>query len=182
MKLFIIGCFVVVGFSACLKDTPYADYSQTQPIIEFGLSAASGNSSDNTSIYGNYYAYAGDTANYAGPAVMDTAVAIVVASPQVLSSDVTATVKVDASQIAPFNNYLGSTYEVLPDSLYQLTTTGTVTAGYRIGRIPIVLNMGKFSSSHHYALPLVITGATTKTGQNLVVSGNSSLFIWTFDR
>ena len=181
MKLLIIGCLVVIGFSACLKDTPYANYSQTQPIIEFSLSSATGNSSNFTSIYGNYYAYAGDTANYAGPSV-DTAVALAVASPQVLSSDVTATVKVDPTQIAGFNNYLGSSYTVLPDSLYQLTTTGTVAAGYRIGRIPITLNMGKFSSSHHYALPLVITGATTKSGQNLIVSGNASLFIWTFDR
>ena len=34
--------FIVLCLSACLKDTPYIDVSNSQPIIEFGLSPANG--------------------------------------------------------------------------------------------------------------------------------------------
>ncbi len=169
--LAITGISISIFLTSCLKDSPYIDYSKTKPIIEFGLSPASGQL--------NYFGYAGDTA---GSITIDTAIALVVASPQVLSSSVTAKVKVDESQITSFNDDNGTNYVLLPDSLYKLTTTATILSGYRIGRLPITLNLSKFDSIHHYALPVVITGATTSTGDSLIVSSNSSLFIWTFDR
>ena len=174
LKYLIIPClFAVVSFVACLKDTPYIDVSNSQPIIEFGLSPANGQ-------FGPF-PFAGDTVG-APASDLDTAVAVVVASPQVLNSMVTATIKVDTSQITAYNNANGSAFSVLPDSLFTLTTAATVSPGFRVGRVAVTLNFSKFPLHHQYALPLAIVSASTNKGQNLVVSGNSATFMWLFAR
>ncbi|GGB15835.1 hypothetical protein GCM10011511_44600 [Puia dinghuensis] len=159
--------------SSCLKDTPYIDVSNSQPIIEFGLSPANGVTGP--------FAYVPDSVG--GPSAnIDTAVAVVVASPQVLSSTVTVTVKVDTSQISAYNTANGTSFTVLPSNLYTLKTTATVNPGYRVGRLDVVLNMSQFPAHHSYALPLAIVSASTNTGQNLIVSGNSATYMWLFSR
>jgi hypothetical protein len=171
--LIITSLFAALLFSACLKDTPYIDVSNSQPIIEFGLSPANGQ-------FGPF-AFVGDTVG--APAVnIDTAVAVVVASPQVLNSTVTTTVKTDTSQISAYNAANGSMFTALPDSLYHLTTTATVAPGYRVGRVAVTLMLSKFPMHHAYALPLAIVSASQTGGQNLLVSGNSGTFMWLFDR
>src|SRR5579872_6761787 len=153
-----------VCLSGCLKDTPYLDVSHSQPIIEFGLSPANGQ-------FGPF-PYAGDTLG--GPNIdVDTAVAVVVASPQVLNSTVTTTIKVDPGQVDAYNTANGTSFEVLPDSLFTLSTTATVSPGYRVGRVAVTLNLSKFPVHHQYGLPLAIVSASTGGGENLVVSGNS---------
>ena len=104
------------------------------------------------------------------------------ASPQVLSSSVTTTVKFDQSQIDAYNTANGTSFTALPDSLYSLTTTAMVAAGYRVGRVAVTVNLSKFPVHHTYALPLAIVSASTSGGQNLLVSGNSSTFMWLFER
>lgn len=158
---------------ACLKDTPYIDVSNSQPIIEFGLSPANGQ-------FGPFV-FAGDTTG--APAVnVDTAIAVVVASPQVLNSTVTTTVRIDTTQISAFNAVDTTHWSMLPDSLYTLTTTATVSPGYRVGRVAVVLNLSKFPAHHAFALPLTIVSASQNGGQNLIVSGNSADFMWLFER
>jgi hypothetical protein len=161
--------FVMMFLTSCLKDTPnYIQVADSAPIIEFGLSPANGQ-------FGPF-SYAGDSAS---SAVIDTAIALVIASPQVLTKDVTITVGVDSSQInASDTTADGAPYTMLPSNLYSITsTTITIKAGYRVGRIPITLNLPDFPASHAYALPLVITN-----GDGLIISGNSSTFIWLFER
>lgn len=175
LKYSIIPCLlIVVCLSACLKDTPYIDVSNSQPIIEFGLSPANG-------AFGPFM-FKGDTLG--GPVLdYDTAVAVVVASPQVLNTTVTTTVKFDSSQIDAYNSANDSTFVALPDSLYKLTTTATVAPGYRVGRVAVTLLVSKFPAHHKYALPLAIVSASQSGGgTNLVVSGNSATFMWLFDR
>lgn len=171
--LILAGLFAIVSLSACLKDTPYLDVSNSGPIIEFGLSPANGD-------FGPF-AFAGDTLG--GPTMdYDTAVAVVVASPQVLNSTVTTTVKVDTTQISAYNSANGTTFTVLPANLYQLTTTATVSPGYRVGRVAVTILLSQFPAHHTFALPLAIVSASTSSGQNLLVSGNSSSFMWLFNR
>ena len=171
--LIIPSLLAAVCLSACLKDTPYLDVSNSQPIIEFGLSPANGD-------FGPF-AFAGDTLG--GPSLdYDTAVAVVVASPQVLNSTVTTTVKIDTSQITAYNAVDTIHWSMLPDSLYKLTTTATVSPGYRVGRVAVSLFVSKFPAHHAYALPLAIVSASQTGGENLLVSGNSSTFMWLFDR
>ncbi|HVS98121.1 MAG TPA: DUF1735 domain-containing protein [Puia sp.] len=167
-KLFLL-CFPlsVVALGGCLKDTPYQDVSHTAPLIEFGLSPANGRYPP--------IVFDGDTS---GAPAADTAIGLVIASPQVLDKPYTITVAVDASQIAAFNAANGTSYALLPTNLYSMPNLAiTIPAGYRIGRIPVTLNLPAFPASHSFALPLTIVN-----GGGLLVSGNSAQFFWTFDR
>jgi hypothetical protein len=166
IKILVCSLFLVMALTACLKDTPYLDVSQSAPIIEFGLSPANGD-------FGPF-AYGGDTA--ASPMV-DTAIALVIASPQVLTKDVDITVAVDSSQVAAYDSASGANLTLLPANLYTLGTTVTIKAGFRVGRIPVTLNLPSFPASHNYALPLKIS-----SGDGLLISGNSSTFMWVFQR
>ena len=167
-KLFLF-CILpgIVALGGCLKDTPYLDVSNTQPIIEFGISPANG-------WYGPF-AFPGDTT---GAPAVDTAVGLVIASPQVLSKGYTITVSIDTTQISAFNAANGTGYVLLPASLYTMSVMSvTIPAGYRIGRLPITVNLPAFPATHSYALPLTISN-----GGGLLISGNSNQFMWTFDR
>ena len=169
LKILIpVGFCLAILFSSCLKDTPFMDVSNTKPVIEFGLSAASGN-------FGPFR-YKGDTTS-ATPT--DTAIALVVAAPQPLGTTVTATVAVDPSQIDAFNAANGTSYTLLPSNLYTLTTSITIAPGYSVGSIPVSFNFANFPQPHRYALPLVIVGAKTN-GDTLIVSPNSNTFMWLF--
>lgn len=168
-KKLILVCFVPAVFAAggCLKDTPYLDVSHTAPMIEFGLSPANGD-------YGPF-SFNGDTT---GAPAADTAVGLVIASPQVLNKAYTITVSVDTSQISAFNSANGTSYSLLPANLYSMTSASvTIPAGYRIGRLAISVNLPAFPATHTYALPLTITD-----GGGLLIDGNSNQFMWLFTR
>jgi hypothetical protein len=170
IKFFIpVFLFAAIFLSSCLKDTPnYIQVADSAPIIEFGLSPANGQ-------FGPF-AYAGDTAT---STAIDTAIALVIASPQVLTKDVTITVSIDSSQInAADTTADGTPFTMLPSNLYSIgSTTITIKAGYRVGRIPITINLADFPASHAYSLPLIITN-----GDGLLISGNSATFMWQFER
>jgi Domain of unknown function (DUF1735) len=183
LKLFAILSLASVSLlTSCLKDTPYMDVSNTQPIIEFGQSVANG-------VYGpnGYYGafpFAGDTAG--GPvATYDTAVALVLASPQVLNSSVTVTVAIDTTQLSAFNNSQGTSITMLPANLYSLPQlTATIKAGYRVGSIPVTIYLSNFPAAHQYGLPIKIVSAVDngEGSEPIVVSGNSGTFMWLFQR
>jgi hypothetical protein len=168
-SLIVIGLLSCYVFASCLKDTPFLDVSNTAPIIQFGISPASGSQ-------GPFF-YAGDTAS---SSAIDTAVALVISSPQVLTRDVKVTVRIDPGQIAAFNSANDTTLALLPSNLYALTDSViTIKAGYRVGRIPIHLSLNAFPSPHFYGLPIVIVGTDDN---QMIVSGNSSTFMWLFEQ
>ena len=145
------------------------DVSNTQPLIQFGLSPVNG-------WYGPF-SYAGDTA---GSATIDTAIALVIASPQVLNKAVNITIRVDTSQISAFNATDTITYTMLPANLFSLTDTViTIPAGYRVGRIPVTLNLANFPASHNFALPLTIVDGG---GLQINTTAGSNDFMWLFSR
>lgn len=161
-------CFAALLLSSCLKDTAFTDVSHTQPIIEFTNGSAGlaglGNFGTNSTIQ-----------------QIDTAFAVNIASPQVLDYPVTVTLKLDTSYIAQFNALGGVQVVPLPDSTYSYTTTTiTIPAGHRIGRIPITLYPSKIDPLPSYALPIAIVSAAGPAGQNLLVSGNAGVAIYTF--
>jgi uncharacterized protein DUF1735 len=170
------GLLCCILFSSCLKDTPYMNVSNTAPVITFGLSAASSYQLNN-----KLFLFAGDTAG--GP-VVDTAIGLVIASPQVLSEAVTVNFAVDPTQVAAFNTSFDSTYTIIPSNLYTLSATSvTIPAGHRVGRIPISINIPGFpAATHMLMLPLVIQSAKGASGDTLIVSPNSSTFLWRFER
>jgi hypothetical protein len=160
-----LACSLIL--SSCLKDTPYMNVADSPPIIEFGLSPANGVSGP--------FTYAGDTASGSN---IDTAIALVIASPQVLNYNVTVTVAIDTTQITAYDIANSAGYTMLPSNLFTLdSTTVTIQAGYRVANLPITLNLQNFPATHNYALPLKITN-----GDGLIISSNSSDFMWLFSR
>jgi hypothetical protein len=177
LKALLIPCILSIAvFSSCLKSTPYLDVSNTQPIIEFGISPANG-------WYGPFQY---DSTGSSLETDVDTAVGLVIASPQVLSKSYTITVGIDTSQINAFNasgaDNTNLTFTMLPSSMYTMTKAViTIPAGYRIGRIPISLKLSQLPLMTAYALPLRIID-----GDGLLISGSSdassAVFMWWFYR
>jgi hypothetical protein len=157
--------FFSIVLSSCLKDTPFMDVSNTAPVIEFGQSPAQGLSGP--------FAYGGDTT-----AVADTAIALVLASPQVESDILQTIVAVDPTQIAAFNAANNTNYTVIPDSLFTMRDTIDILPGYRVGSIPVTIN---FPGVHNYALPLKIVGSYfLHSSTSVIISSNSGTFMWYF--
>jgi hypothetical protein len=164
------GLLALVVFGSCLKDSPYMDVSNTAPIIQFGISPANGSTGP--------FKYKGDSVGCACSVNVDTSVALVIASPQVLTKAVNITVRVDPSQVSAYNTANGTSYSLLPSNLYTIKDTViAIAAGYRVGAIPVTLNLPLFPAVHTYALPLAIVD-----GDGLVISGNSATFMWLFTR
>jgi hypothetical protein len=178
----ILGFFSVGLLTSCLKDSPYMTVSNTQPIIEFGQSAANGVYGPNG--YYGAFAFAGDTAG--GPvSTYDTAVALLLASPQVLSDSVVVTVGIDTTQLSTFNSAQGTNITLLPSNLFSMPQTSiTIAAGHRVGSIPVTINLSAFPAAHQYGLPIAILSAVDmqKSGGQIIVSGNSGKFMWLFQR
>jgi hypothetical protein len=168
-KILLIPFLSALLFTSCLKDTPFMDVSSTQPIIEFA------NGTSGASSLGNFGM--DPTADK-----LDTAIAVNIASPQVLDYPVTVTLKVDPSLLTKYNSVAGNTQlSMLPDSAYKYsTTTVTIQPGYRIARIPITLYPTRIDPSKSYGLPIAIVSATGPSGQNLLVSGNAGVAFYAF--
>ena len=182
--LIILASVLVLGLSSCLKDKPFLDVSNTQPVIEFGQSLANGITNQGDPHYIGAFYFLGDTAAAPVP-TYDTAIALILASPQVLNDSIAVTIALDSTQIAPWNTAEGDTLTMIPDSLYSmpLTTVG-ISPQHRIGNIPVTIPLSKFPVSNAYALPIKIVNAVDVTNPNtlVVVSGNSGKFMWIFER
>jgi hypothetical protein len=180
----IIGALSSLVLSSCLKDTAFLDVSNTTPIMQFGLSVATGNPGP--------FVFAGDSTAYVVP-TYDTAIALVLASPQVLNDSVVVTIAIDPTQITAFNTANDDTTNMtlIPntngtgDSLYSMPQmTITIPPGYRVGSIPVNIYLKAFPAAHLYGLPLTIVSAVDKENPNnqIIVSGNAGTFMWIFAR
>jgi hypothetical protein len=172
-----------LGLSSCLKDNPYMDVSNTEPVIEFGQSAANGIFNQVNGYYGAFY-FVGDTLS--GPvSSYDTAVALILATPQTINDTVQVTVSVDSTQIAAWNSAVGDTLTLMPASMYSLPqTTITILPQHRVGTIPMTIPLSTYPTHHAWGLPLAIVNAVDVNNPSnlIVVSGNSGKFMWIFAR
>lgn len=179
-SLISIAVLFCSALTSCLKDTPFMDVSNTAPIIEFGQSPAQG-------LQGPFV-YGFDTYGVYGPpntfitsdtvSLTDTAIALILASPQAEPYTLQTVVGIDTAQISAYNTANGTNYTLLPDSLYTISDTVNITPGYRVGRIPVML---KFPGLHNYALPLKIVNSYFQNNNtSVVISSNSGTFMWLF--
>ena len=175
---------LAVGFSSCLKDKPYLDASNTQPVIEFGQSVANGITNQVYSSYAGAFYFVGDTAAAPVPAY-DTAIALILASPQVLGDSVSVTIALDPTQLATWNAAEGDTLTMIPDSLFTISSlTIGISPEHRIGNIGVQIPLSKYPVHHAYGLPIQIVSAVDvkNSSNSIVVSGNSGKFMWIFER
>lgn len=154
-----LGLLLVAGLlfslQSCLKNSKYfQDFSKGSPAVELPLAAKYVNkplavSFDVSSTPTTYYAV------------------VNVASVNIPTSPVTATLSIDQSYLDSFNtaqaaadpNY--TPFELMPDSTYQIATTDiTIPAGHRLDSVPIQIFTNKIASGHVYVLPLTISKAS----------------------
>lgn len=145
------------------------DVSNTTPLVEFSF----GNMGTSTLSFGSLPAQD----------EYDTVIAVNLASPQVLNTDVTVTIKLDNSLVTKFNaanpdNQL----LIIPDSVFAApkTITLTIPAGYRIRKIPIALNTNKLDPTVSYAIPYTISSVKAADGSKIIVSGNAGSIMYAF--
>jgi Domain of unknown function (DUF1735) len=109
---------------------------------------------------------------------VDTAIALVLASPQTESDTLQTIVALDPSQVTTFNSSNGSDFSTIPESLFSISDTIHILPGHRVGSIPVTL---KFPGLHNFALLLKISGSYfLHKNSSVVVSANSGTFMWLF--
>lgn len=156
--LFTIILLVLAG---CLKKDNIPDLTKVDPVIEFPIGGPG---------------LKKNMLSAPATGVVDTVVALNIASPDPLGKDVTVTISADPATVAQYNSANGANYSPLPNNLYELeSTTITIKAGYRVGRIHLKIKFNQFNPAQQYMLALSITNAP-----GCVISANFGKFLWAF--
>lgn len=140
---------VMVSLSSCLKNGPYnIDFSSVAPSVDLPLAAANSN---------NVVPFTFQAGANTFPVYAD------LASPSVLSTSTSVTLIVDSAYLNSYNTANGTSYTLLPDSDYTVTSLSlTIPAGQRLDSAEVTFNISKIdtSSSISYVLPFSISAAS----------------------
>lgn len=140
---------VMVSLSSCLKNSKYnIDFSTVAPSVDLPLAAANGN---------GVVPFTFQAGSNTFPVYTD------LASPAVLSTSTSVTLIVDSAYLNSYNAANGTSYTLLPDSDYSVTSLSlTIPAGKRLDSALVTFNIGKVdtSSAISYVLPFSISTAS----------------------
>ncbi len=166
MKNFLYSALIAglaASLSGCLNDDEhYTDFKNVGAVAEIPSSAFYGiEDNQGLSISTTPTSYTFD---------------VNVASPTPPTQDVTITLSVDQATLDAYNTTNGTTYQLLPSTLYQISSLATtVKAGSRLAPIVVALYSGSDRvpdpgayNDANYALPLKITSASN----NVAISSN----------
>lgn len=156
-KVFISGVIlsgVILTLSSCLKNgNYYTDFSSVGASVNLPLAA--------TNLNGVVaFSYNATVTSVTLPVFVD------VASPSMPSSATTVTLALDTAFLSSYNTANGTSFSVLPDSVY--TTSGwtlTIPAGRRLDSMNVNLNFSKLDLSGAYVLPITISQASVPIEQ-----------------
>jgi hypothetical protein len=159
---------------SCLKDSPYLDVSNTQPVVEFPFGSN-----------GTVTASLGTLSPLDSNNAFDTVIAINLSSPQVLNYDITVTVTLDSATITSYNAANPSNQlTMIPDSAFSgpKSLDIVIPAGYRIARFPIKVYPAKIDPSVSFVIPYTITKVVATHGgaANILISGNLGSILYAF--
>jgi BT_3987-like, N-terminal domain len=145
---------VVLTLSSCLKNGKYyTDFASASASVNLPLAASNLN---------GVVAFSYD----ATETTVSLPVYVDVASPSVPSSATTVTLSLDTAFLDTYNTNNGTSFEVMPDSIY--TTSGwtlTVPAGQRLDSMNVTFNFSKLDLSQAYILPITISQASVPIEQ-----------------
>ena len=162
---YITHCFLTIlifSNSSCLKKDNLPDLSNVDPVVEFPLGGPGLklNSLAATSTE-----------------IVDTVIAVYLASPDPLDKDISVTVQADPLAVASYNTANGTTYEPAPNDYYEIQSTQVlIKAGYRVGRAKVKVFFNRFDLTKNYMLALKISDAP-----GVLISGNFGKFLWAFN-
>jgi hypothetical protein len=156
-KLIIILGAITVSLTSCLKDKPNVDFSNIGAFAELVHSGIPYFGDDAITD-------AGDGADLTITRTVEVNVTGVYAP----TKDVTVTVALDNSIIAPYNAANPAvTYLPMPaGSFVFATTTVTIKAGTRVADIPVTFYKAKLDPSKSYMLPLKLTTSNIAIAAN----------------
>lgn len=147
--------------SSCLKKDDIPDLSKVDPVIEFPLGGPG---------------LVKNTLSGFSSEVVDTVIAINIASPDPLKKDVAITVTKDDAAVAKYNADNQTNFTPLPANLLEIENSNLVIkAGYRIGKLRVRIKFNQFAANTSYMLGLAITDAP-----GLIISANFGKFLWAF--
>lgn len=149
IKTAFVALIAAAGLSSCLKDDKhYVDFAGATPLIELPSAANVGGSG------GLFQAIALDISPNAQP----FNVAVNLAAPKTLGSDVTVKLSVDQAALDAYNTANKTNYQLLPAADYSSTLTAVIKAGTNLANVVINVNTNLISPSvSNYVLPLTIT-------------------------
>lgn len=148
IKTAFVALLSVAGLSSCLKDdSHYVDFAGATPLIELPSAANVGGSGGLL----QSLAFAQSTT----PSVVNLAVNL--AAPKTLGSDVTVKLGVDAAALTAYNTANGKSYEVLPAAAYTSDFSVVIKAGTNITNLVINIKSNLIDVTKSYALPISIT-------------------------
>jgi hypothetical protein len=157
----VLVAAMLMSLASCLKKDDIPNLAAVDPVIEFPLGGPG---------------LVKNTLTALSTAVVDTVIALNIASPDPLSRDVVVSIQTDDATVTKYNADKGTNFTPLPATLLQLESTDiTIKAGYRVGRIKLKIKFNQFDPTKKYMLALSITNAP-----GLIISANFGKFLWEF--
>ncbi len=162
MKLFpgvkkataIATIFSLFFLSSCLKSGQYfTDFASSTASVDLPLAAANNNKVVP-------FAFVSSTTTPTIPIYVN------LASPNTLSTAVTATLALDVAYLTSYNATNGTAYALLPDTTYTLTSMArSIPAGQRLDSMVVTFKFNKMDLTKSYVLPLTIATASVPIEQ-----------------
>lgn len=166
-RLLNIYLFALAGtalmMTSCLKSSDrYIDFTQAGSMVELPLAAYL--PSTHTPSLTVYKVQAQTYTQSSTPS--DLQVAVNIASPEPLKSDITVTIAADPAALADLKTKIGNTtYVMVPDAGFSIPNPKvTIPAGQRTGYVTVKINSAAISKTPTtQILPISITDATGQT-------------------
>lgn len=144
-----ILCSIVLSLSSCLKNGPYDyDFAGAGASVDLPLAASNTNGLES-------FSYNATVTSTSLPVYVN------VASPQIPKTATSVTLALDTAYLSQYNTDNGTSFDVLPDSVYK--TTGwdvTIPAGQRLDSMNVTFDFTKLDLNHNYVLPVTIKSAS----------------------
>lgn len=149
-KSYLFMLLAAFVFSSCLKNSSYnTDFSTVGASVDLPLAAANNNGVV--------------TFAFTAP-IVSTQIPIIanLASPSPLGKATTVTLALDTSFLNSYNTNNGTSYTLLPDSVYTLSKgfNLTIPAGKRLDSTVLTVNFANFDLTQNYVLPITIQSST----------------------
>jgi hypothetical protein len=154
--IFGVGLMMgICSLTSCLKNGKYyIDFAGVGASVDLPLAASNSN---------------GIVAFSYAATVTTTSIPVYVnlASPKPLGTAVTATLAIDTAFLNAYNTNNGTTYSVLPDSVYSAVNgwSRTIPAGQRLDSTYITFDFTKLDLTQNYILPITIQTASVPIEQ-----------------
>lgn len=139
----------MLSLGSCLKNgNYYTDFASAAASVDLPLAATNNNGVE---------AFSFDVT------VTSTTIPIYanVASPALPTKATTVVLALDTAYLTSYNATNGTTYELLPDSVYKISTLNlTIPAGQRLDSAVVTYDFTKLNLTHSYVLPITIASAS----------------------